>query len=835
MASDDKSTEQDKPTPKNLLEEIRRRAEEAELRRIEDDEKVTGATETPGAPPPPLSEEPPPVAEPAPVMSKAVREQKILVLRERLNVAISRRRLDKARSLLADLGVLVPGDPGLVEFEKRIARAEPKAPAAEVSAVPPAEAPKVERKVPRAPKKPGAVEKSVPELLEEAHEQYQQEKYEKAKKCVQTVLAQDPENEDALRLGEQIEKAEQIVELVKKEEARRKEAEAAEFGEVVATPVPAAAADDKDPWGTQTKGPPPAEPGLDLPPEEAGPVAPPKPPVMARMLEKASRVTIPWKPIVAVLVVAAAAVAGYLGVNYIKNKVSPPHASLLILPPVTAGGDSALAYTADGFAEDLMSDLGLVPELRVIGAVSAFSLRRSSSSGVTMAKNFGASHYLQWNFSRVGDWVVISSTLYDTLSGKSLMVNRQQSSLRELPAARQEFAARVLAGLKLVPDNEPAMLLRRVGAGNAPAYDAYLHGRHALAHPAEHSLSEAIGLFTAAIRADSTFPQAHSALGWATILEYESEEEPNGALLNQALSSVQRAIGLGWRVPETFRVWGMIEMFRLEFAKALERFDDATRVAPSDAESQRRLACAYVVNRNYEAAEAAAERSVSVDPGNPSSHITLGIVRQFIGQYVHVGVNEGKESRDYLNGALQSYERAVRLMPPGSAFASELYANVLASLQKHDRAMDIVNDRLARVRESYADLYRLARVQQSAGVMKEEWQSTLVRAREAVQAQLSAVPGDALAYSFLALISTRLGEFKEAQAASKQALSLGPRNVDVLYNTARMYTLQLDRTKALETLKRALERRYSLAQILDLDFYNLRSEAGFLRTVTLGR
>jgi tetratricopeptide (TPR) repeat protein len=275
MASDDKSTEQDKPTPKNLLEEIRRRAEEAELRRIEDDEKVAGAGEEAGVPPPPPSEAPPPAAPSAPVMSKAVREQKILVLRERLNVAISRGRLEKARSLLSDLGALVPGDPALAEFEKRIARAEPKAPAAEVSAPPPAEAPKPEKKVPRAPKKPGPVEKSVPELLEEAHAHYQQEKYQKARQCVQTVLALDPENEDALRLGEQIEKAEQIIELVKKEEARRKEAEAAEFGEVIATPIPAASADDKDPWGTEAKGALPAEPGFDLRPKKRVPLRPP--------------------------------------------------------------------------------------------------------------------------------------------------------------------------------------------------------------------------------------------------------------------------------------------------------------------------------------------------------------------------------------------------------------------------------------------------------------------------------------------------------------------------------------------------------------------------------
>jgi tetratricopeptide (TPR) repeat protein len=197
-----------------------------------------------------------------------------------------------------------------------------------------------------------------------------------------------------------------------------------------------------------------------------------------------------------------------------------------------------------------------------------------------------------------------------------------------------------------------------------------------------------------------------------------------------------------------------------------------------------------------------------------------------------VQAGEGAESRAELTAALQSYDRGMKLARDRSEYGSGLLADVLVYLQQHDRAIDILTDRAARTRTSYIDQYKLARFEQSAGRSKEEWQNALVQAREFLAEQLKSHPEDAVALSYLALVQTRLGLFKDAVSANKQALAIAPRNVDVLYNTARMYTLQREKSKALEALEKAVDRRYSLSQMLDMDFFNLRSEEGFLSVVS---
>jgi len=53
----------------------------------------------------------------------------------------------------------------------------------------------------------------------------------------------------------------------------------------------------------------------------------------------------------------------------------------------------------------------------------------------------------------------------------------------------------------------------------------------------------------------------------------------------------------------------------------------------------------------------------------------------------------------------------------------------------------------------------------------------------------------------------------------------------VLYLTSRMYALQKDKKRALEYLGKALTRKFSLAAILDMDYFSLHADPDFLATL----
>ena len=61
----------------------------------------------------------------------------------------------------------------------------------------------------------------------------------------------------------------------------------------------------------------------------------------------------------------------------------------------------------------------------------------------------------------------------------------------------------------------------------------------------------------------------------------------------------------------------------------------------------------------------------------------------------------------------------------------------------------------------------------------------------------------------------------------EEAYKLAPQSHEVLYNIARVYSLQQNQEKAFEFLKLAVGRRYRLDRLVDMDLYNLHASEEF--------
>jgi tetratricopeptide (TPR) repeat protein len=265
----------------------------------------------------------------------------------------------------------------------------------------------------------------------------------------------------------------------------------------------------------------------------------------------------------------------------------------------------------------------------------------------------------------------------------------------------------------------------------------------------------------------------------------------------------------------------------LQYDRAVEELERGAAFAPSDAETQRRLAVAYAIKGRLDDALRVAAKAVADDPRNADSYTTLGLI-QHLRDEVLRSLGESNE-KEYAE-ALKSFEQGMRYATDKSRYASAEYADLLEYAHQPGVAAQILIDRVAQT-QHYVDYYKLGRIYQTAGRPKPQWETTLQRAKAVLEATVAANPLDAVAYSYLALTETRLGSFKNALEASARARQIAPGNLDVLYNTSRMYALQTEKAQALEHLGKALEVRFRLSSILDMDFYNLRSEPEFQQTI----
>ncbi|HEX7574568.1 MAG TPA: tetratricopeptide repeat protein, partial [Bacteroidota bacterium] len=685
---------------------------------------------------------PVPAAETPGAGNKAATEQKILVIRERLQSALERGKSEKAAELFAELSKIIPDDSALAELKTRLltlqeekGKAREQTRAIPSSAIPPRQASPPSAAAPKSHSSPDdmaereARRKKIADMLEAANSYYQQEKYDKALAYIGEVLNMEPSHDLATTLRAQIMKARDLAERIQTEEEERRAKEHATGLSVrpAREEAPPASGRPTDFWGSSLSQK--LESDYDIVPEEKGPVGPPPLPLTQRIVNRFSQIHIPLKPVLTIAAVAVLALAVWLVVDYIRNSVSPARYSVLVLPPVT-GGDTSLAYVADGFAGDVMAELARIADIRVINPATSNAFGASAAPPGQIARALGANYVLSWSISRVQDNYDLRLNFGDTLSAKSRWSTQFHVSARELPALRPEIVRGLALGMGVKPLTAAGGPLYGGATNNEAAYELYLRGRSLLRYGDNFAPEEALVFFDQAVHLDPEFAETYSAAAWAHMLAYETSVEKQQSHIAQAISEVQRSLSAGLRTSETFRAWGLAEESRGGYDNAIARLEQAVGVSPSDAESQRRLSVAYAAKGRIDESVKAAERSVSDDPGNIAAHTLLGQVEQF--KAIHE-----LDNRDDYRSAMKAYEQGLRLARDKSDYGSGLYVEVLVHLEQIDRVMDLLLDRTARMRDSYVDFYKLGRVQQSAGRPISEWQASFVRAREILTARLA--------------------------------------------------------------------------------------------------
>ncbi len=829
---------------RQLLEEIRRRAEEAELRRIEEEEtELAGRpprspgrpapTVPPAQPPAPGPNEPPssgesttsltdpaaalppvlppaaPEPEPAPAPAAAPEPpaeftsgsmeqfvERVATLRDEFYNALELGDLAAARTYLDDLAGLTPEDAGLDGMRDRLAALEATSSRQALTPEPAPEPPSAFFSL----EPPGVDHAEVKRLLEKADALYQREQYGDALGVLGTVLADDPGNEDAVRLRELVERSRNLSEKVAEEDARVHEL----ADRAAAAP------------------PPPVEPEEpDVPDslagsvEQEGPMAPPKPPL-------ASRARPLLRTAALLLLVCAVAVGGYIVFTKLKATVAPAQRAVLVLPPAPGTGDPQADQLVDGLKDDITRRLAAITDFRIVAPSSG--VRPVAFSPAQTARTAGTGMFLRWNASSSGSMLALEGVLLDTAGSTVQWTKKYTVNVRDLAATRPLILEDLVAAMGVRPTDEEEAVLRAPPTASGDAYLAYLRGRALMQQSGTSSALLTVQLFESALQTDPAFAQARAALGWAHLLAWESGDTA-AAHLTAALSCSEQALGTGVKIAEAWRTRGAVEQAQGRYDRAIEGFLQALAIAPSDPDARRRLATALIIHGQPDKALAAAQRSVRDDPSNPESYTTLGLVQQLMAVL-------GGDSKDDYVAVLKTFKTGERLSPDPGAYASRYLANVHLYAQQPDEALSILMNDIAQDPENFESLYRLGRVQQTAGRPITEWQPVLVGARKVLEKRLAAAPGDPVLLGWLALVQTRLGAFKEAQSALAQALDSKAANAAVLYNAARVHALQQDLKGSVEFLQKAVEQHYDLAAVLDVDFFNLHGNPDFQRSVT---
>ena len=310
---------------------------------------------------------------------------------------------------------------------------------------------------------------------------------------------------------------------------------------------------------------------------------------------------------------------GILGTRH-GQKASPiatgPRSAVAVLPFRNLSSDSSHAYFAEGLHDELLTQLGKVASLKVVGRSTVGEYEATSKPLRQIAQELAVGSVVEGSVQVVGRRLRISMQLLDPATGTDLWAEQYDRTLDDAFAVQSEIAQRVVSAIGGTLTSAEAGALATAPTRNAEAYDLYLQGIAYWRRPGllRENILIAQQQFERAVALDSGFALAHAQLSKVDYELHGRGLDPSGARLDQAQREARTALRIDPELPQAHLAAGFGYLETGESREALAEFNRALRGAPRDAElwgwvgrMQRNLG-------NYDAALAAFDQSRKLDP-----------------------------------------------------------------------------------------------------------------------------------------------------------------------------------------------------------------------------
>lgn len=292
---------------------------------------------------------------------------------------------------------------------------------------------------------------------------------------------------------------------------------------------------------------------------------------------------------------------------------APGTIAVLAFDDLSESGDQA--FFAEGMTEEILGVLARIPGMRVAARTSAFSFQGTNTDVRVIGGRLDVRHVLEGTVRRDGDLVRISARLVDTRDGFEVW---SQSFTRELTNVIeiQEDIARVVASellpqLSELPAPEPRTAV-------AEAHLEYLRGRY---HWHRQDNEAAIASFEQAIALDSALAGAWAGLG--SSLTVLAVRDPG--LRDRAIEAVERAIALDPESPDALAAKARSDLtFHYDWAAAEAALERSVSLDPNHIETRHWYSHVLSWTERPAEAVAQAQEAVFLDPLSPFMNLNLG-------------------------------------------------------------------------------------------------------------------------------------------------------------------------------------------------------------------
>ncbi len=323
--------------------------------------------------------------------------------------------------------------------------------------------------------------------------------------------------------------------------------------------------------------------------------------------------------------------------------------SIAVLPFANLSPNPENEYFSDGITEDLIAQISKIRDLKVISRTSTMRYKGADKALRAIGEELGVANILEGSVRRGGNRVRIVAQLIDAASDEHVWTETYDRELTDVFAIQSEVAIQVAVALQSALSAAELARGRNEPTKSMEAYDLYLVGRHQAGLRSDDGLRRAVEYFERALEKDPRYAAACAGLADAYLLSgigYRSIP-PIGAL-DKAKEFALKALALDDTLPEAHTALGYVYLFEWDWPRARSELDRAIALSPSYAQAHQWLAHYFIGVRDFAAALVRSERARELDP------LSVTITNEAGWPYHYMGLFQ--RAREY-------HERALKMDP----------------------------------------------------------------------------------------------------------------------------------------------------------------------------
>ena len=290
--------------------------------------------------------------------------------------------------------------------------------------------------------------------------------------------------------------------------------------------------------------------------------------------------------------------------------------SIAVIPFVNRTGDPEQDYFADGFCEDLITELSKFSSLFVISRNASLAYRGRKVSTSEAGRHLGVEYCLEGSIRRLGPRLRISVRLTRARTEEAIWADRFDCTMDEIFDIQDEIAARIVSTVAGRVEKALLSEARRKRPADMSAYECVLRGleHHRLGGATLDDARRAVQWFEKAIAIDPDYARAHA---WHSCSRHTLGEWLNDDWWDESLRSVKRALELDENDAEAHRIMGVMCLSAHEWERSRFHFERALEINPNHANIVARAGEIYNFLGDPDRALEMVARALRLDPFLP--------------------------------------------------------------------------------------------------------------------------------------------------------------------------------------------------------------------------